>query len=153
MRYWLLKSERDCYSIDDLKHDGKTFWDGVRNYQARNMLRDDMKPGDLCIFYHSSDKPAHAAGVCEVAKEGYPDATQFDAEADHYDSDSDPENPRWFGVDVKFVQKFTRPVAITQLRANKELSNMVMLAPGSRLSVTPLTKQEFEEVVSMGTAT
>src|SRR4051812_44163584 len=110
MRYWLLKTEPGCYGIEDLKRDETTSWGGIRNYQARNMLRDQMKRGDRCLFYHSNAEPAAAVGVCEVVKEGYGDPTQFDPKDDHYDPDSDPRDPRWYCVDVSYESTFARPV-------------------------------------------
>ena len=150
MRHWLLKTEPGCYSLDDLQKDGETLWTGIRNYQARNMLRDEMRPGDLCLFYHSSVDPAAAVGVCRVTKAGEPDPTQFDPKDDHYDPDSDPGNPRWFAVCVAYDSAFARPVAIGDMRKNPRLESMKLLEKGSRLSVLPVTPAEFAEVVKMG---
>lgn len=152
MRYWLLKTEPDCYSLEDLKKDKKTFLSGIRNYQARNFLRDEMKKGDLCLFYHSSADPAGAAGVCEVANDGYPDPTQFDTKDDHYDADSSMDNPRWFAVDVKYDSTFSHLVSIGDMRKNPKLKYMKLLDKGSRLSVLPVSKAEFDEVLNMGKA-
>ncbi len=149
MGYWLLKSEPGCYSIADLKRDKRTMWDGVRNYQARNFLRDGMKKGDLCVFYHSGDTPPAAVGICEVKKEGYPDITQFDPHADHYDADSDTEHPRWFAVDVAYHSTFARPVTLPGMRANERLRGLKLLARGNRLSVLPMTKKEYDEILRM----
>ncbi len=149
MGYWLLKSEPDCYSIHDLRTDTGAGWDGVRNYQARNFLR-AMKKGDRCVFYHSGAPLPSAAGTCHVAGEAYPDHTQFDPAADHYDAQSDPADPRWSMVDIAFESVFAHPVPIAAMRANPRLSGMKLLEKGSRLSVLPLTKQEYEEVVRMG---
>lgn len=115
-QYWLLKSEPNAYSIDDLKSDRVTHWDGVRNYQARNFMRDQMKVGDLCFFYHSNTDPVGIVGVCEVVKESYPDFTAFDPEDPHYDPKSDPDNPRWMMVDVKFKKKFSETLTLKALR-------------------------------------
>lgn len=147
--YWLIKSEPDVYSIDDLEKDKKTYWDGVRNYQARNFLRDEIKIGDKVIFYHSNSEPPSAVGICEVVKEGYPDFTAFDPENPHYDPKSKKEAPTWFMVDIKLVKKFSHPVSIDEMRKNKKLQNMKLLQKGNRLSVIPLTKEEFDEIVKM----
>ncbi|HSG72657.1 MAG TPA: EVE domain-containing protein [Planctomycetaceae bacterium] len=145
-RYWLFKSEESCYSIDDLKRDKTTFWDGIRNYQARNMLRDDVQVGDGVLFYHSSSDPLAIVGTMTVVKLGYPDHTQFDPKADHYDEKSDPENPRWFLVDVKFAGKFPKPITRDLLQSDKVTSGMMVLARGSRLSIQPVTEQEWQAV-------
>ena len=117
-RYWLFKSEETCYSIDDLKRDKTTFWDGIRNYQARNMLRDEVQVGDGVLFYHSSSDPLAVVGSMTLVKPGYPDHTQFDPKADHYDAKADKSDPRWFMVDVKFVGKFPKPVTREDLKSN-----------------------------------
>lgn len=149
MNCWLLKTEPGCYGIDDLKRDKTTSWGGIRNYQARNMLRDTMKKGDLCIFYHSNAEPPCAAGVCIVSKEGYPDPTQFDPRDDHYDDKSSKEEPRWFAVDVSFKQKFKKPVSLQTMRRVAALKNMELLRKGSRLSVMPMTRAELDEIVRL----
>ncbi len=150
-RYWLFKTEPDCFSIDDLKSAPKktTFWDGVRNYQARNMLRDDIKPGDLVFCYHSSVDPLAIVGVMEVVKEGYPDHTAFDPKQDHYDPKSKRDEPTWFMVDVKLVEKFKQPVTRDMLKASKACEKMMVLAKGSRLSIQPVTAGEWEAVMAM----
>ncbi|MCZ7602262.1 MAG: EVE domain-containing protein [Melioribacteraceae bacterium] len=148
--YWLIKSEPDVYSIDDLEKDKKTYWDGVRNYQARNFMRDEMKKGDQVIFYHSNTEPPAAVGICEVVKEGYPDFTAFDPDDKHYDPKSKEDNPTWIMVDVKFVKKFNKPVPITDMKENAKLKDMKLVQRGNRLSVMPLTKTEFDEIVKMG---
>lgn len=147
-KYWLMKSEPDCYSIDDLAGESNktTHWDGVRNYQARNFMRDDMKKGDKVLFYHSNAKPPGVAGVAKVVKESYPDFTAFDARDKHYDPKSKQESPRWFMVDIKFEKKFKRIVSLDELRKVKSLDGMVLLQKGSRLSVQPVTKKQFETV-------
>jgi predicted RNA-binding protein with PUA-like domain len=150
MHYWLLKSEADCYSIDDLRRDTQAYWDGVRNYQARNFLRDGMKKGDLCLFYHSGGNPPAAVGVCRIVGESYPDPTQFDPAADHYDADSDPDNPRWVVVDIAFEKKFAKPVGLDEMKKLPELRAMRLLQRGNRLSVMPVEKAEFETVVRLG---
>jgi predicted RNA-binding protein with PUA-like domain len=144
--YWLFKSEPDCYSFDDLKRDGKTFWSGVRNYQARNFLRDSIKVGDGVLFYHSSCDPMAIAGTAEVVKEGYPDPTAFDPKDDHFDPKSDPANPVWFMVDVKYKKAFPTPVTREALKAEKGLAKMVLLQQGSRLSIQPVTADEWRIV-------
>jgi predicted RNA-binding protein with PUA-like domain len=152
MKYWLIKSEPEVFSIDDLaKSKNKTtHWDGVRNYQARNYMRDEMKLGDKIIFYHSNSEPPGAAGICEVVKEAYPDFTAFDPEDPHYDPKSKRDNPAWMMVDVKFVQKFSKLVSLSEIKSNKKLQKMKLVQPGNRLSVMPVTKEEFDEIVKMG---
>src|SRR6202022_2153490 len=142
-RYWLVKSEPDTFSFSDLlASSGKTTqWDGVRNYQARNTLRDDMKKGDLVFFYHSSAEPTAIVGVAEVVREGYPDHTAFDRSDSHYDPKSNAESPSWFMVDLKAVEALKRPIALAELRGVKGLEKMTLLQKGSRLSVQPGTEQ------------
>jgi predicted RNA-binding protein with PUA-like domain len=147
MRYWLMKSEPGEYSIDDLETDGTTHWDGVRNYQARNLMRDEMVVGDRVLFYHSNAKPPAVVGVAEVARTAYPDHTQFDPEDKHFDPKSDPDNPRWIMVDVKFVEKLPRQVGLPELKEYSELDDMVLLNR-SRLSVQPVTKKQFDFIVA-----
>lgn len=149
--YWLFKSEPDEYSIDDLGKDKNqtTHWDGVRNYQARNFIRDDMKQGDFVLYYHSNSDPKVVAGYCEIVKEGYPDFTQFDPENKHYDEKADPDNPRWFMVDIKLIEKFHTPVTLESIKGNKKLSEMRLVQRGNRLSVMPVTKEEFNEIIKM----
>ena len=127
MRYWLIKSEPDAYGIDDLARDGSTPWTGVRNYQARNFMRDQMKPGDRAFFYHSNCKEPGIVGIAEVSKNAYPDATQFDRKSKYFDAGAKPDNPRWLHVDFRFVKK-TRSVTLTELRKHKALANMRILA-------------------------
>lgn len=148
MNYWLVKSEPDVYSLDDLKEAKKDCWDGVRNYQARNNLK-AMKKGDLCFFYHSRTKPPHVAGICKVVKDAYPDPTAFDPKEKYYDPKSDPENPRWFCPDVRYVRHLPKPVSISQVRETEELEEMV-LVNNTRLSVQPVTEKEFETVCKLG---
>jgi len=152
MKYWLMKSEPEVFSIDDLINakNQTTFWDGVRNYQARNYIRDEMKVGDKVIFYHSNSEPPSAVGVCEIVKEAYPDFTAFDPENPHYDPKSKKDSPTWFMVDIKFVKKFSHFVSINEMRENKKLQNMKLLQRGNRLSVMPLSKDEFNEIIKMG---
>jgi predicted RNA-binding protein with PUA-like domain len=151
MKYWLMKSEPEVFSIDDLKKKKKTFWDGIRNFQARNFMKNEMKKGDKVIFYHSNADPSGAAGVAEVVKEGYPDHTQFDPESDYYESKATPEKPYWYMVDVKFVSKFKKFVPLSEIKENRKLKNMRLVQRGNRLSVMPVEKSEFDEIVKMGT--
>ncbi len=148
-KYWLIKSEPEVYSIDDLKRDGSTHWDGVRNYQARNFMRDEMKEGDEVLFYHSNANPPGVAGVARVVKEGYPDHTAFDSKDSHYDPKSNPANPRWFMVDVGFVEKFGRLVPLSTLGETVGLEEMVV-NKRSRLSVQPVRPEEFKIVKKLG---
>lgn len=149
MNYWLMKSEPEAFSIDDLKKMKRDCWDGVRNYQVRNMMRDDMKKGDLAFFYHSNAKPPGIVGVMEVVKEAYPDHTAFDPEDHHYDPKSDPDNPRWLMIDVQFKQKFKSMVSLDQLRHTKGLEDMLVVRKGSRLSVTPITSKEWKIILAL----
>lgn len=148
-KYWLMKSEPSCFSIDDLKNRPKQteHWDGVRNYQARNFMRDDMSPGDRIFFYHSNCKPPGIIGVAEVASEAYPDHTAFDPTSDHPDSKSTPDNPRWFMVDVKYVEKFDDIIPLDELKKHPELENMPLLRKGNRLSIIPVDKQEWDYIM------
>jgi predicted RNA-binding protein with PUA-like domain len=147
MKYWLMKSEPDECSIDDvLAAPGKkTPWSGVRNYQARNFMRDGMKVGDGVLFYHSSCPEPGIAGLAEVASAAYPDATQFDPKSDYYDAASARDNPRWVNVDVRAVRKI-RLVPLAELRKHKALAKMVLLRPGNRLSITPVTAAEWRYI-------
>jgi len=149
MRYWLMKSEPDEFSIDDLaKAPGrKVAWFGVRNYQARNFMRDQMQLGDEVLFYHSSCPEPGIAGVCTVSKRAYPDATQFDPDSKYYDPKATPESPRWFNVEVKFVRK-TRLLTLPELREHKALANMRLLAKGNRLSITPVDPAEWDYITT-----
>jgi len=151
MNYWLMKSEPDVLSIDDLKNRPKQTepWDGVRNYQARNMLRDEMKKGDLAFFYHSSCEVPGIVGIMEIAKEGYPDPTAFKPNHRYYDLKSKPDKPTWYLVDVKFKRKLKRTIPLTELRDKKPLQNMKLLQKGTRLSVMPVTKKEWEYILSL----
>ena len=142
MQYWLMKSEPDEVSIDDLASLGTVPWFGVRNYQARNFMRDAMNIGDLALFYHSGCAEPGIAGVCEVCSEPYPDATQFDPSSTYYDPKSSPESPRWLLRDVRFVRK-TAYLQLGELRRHSELANMRLLARGNRLSITPVSPEEW----------
>ena len=151
-RYWLMKSEPNVFSIEDLARAPRqtTGWDGVRNYQARNLLRDEIKLGDGVLFYHSSADPPAVAGTAEVVRAGYPDPTQFDPKSDHHDPDARADQPRWYGVDIKHAQTFAHPVPLPVLRATPALRDMVLLRKGSRLSVQPVTTDEWKAIVAMG---
>lgn len=151
-KYWLFKSEPGEFSIDDLAESGNktTYWDGVRNYQARNFMRDEMKKGDGVLFYYSNTEPNAIVGICEVVKEGYADHTQFDPENKHFFPSADPENPVWFMVDIKLVKKLKNPVTLHDVKKNPKLKNMRLVQKGNRLSVMPVTKPEFDEVLKMG---
>lgn len=152
MAYWLMKSEPDCFSIDDLsKRPNQTeSWDGVRNYQVRNMFRDDMKTGDLAFFYHSSCPEPGIYGLMEIVSNAYPDPTQFDPKHEHYDKGAKREEPRWLLVDVKFVSKLKRPVLLDELRANEaKLKGLRVLERGTRLSVTPVTAPHWKTILKL----
>ena len=151
MNYWLFKSEPDAFSIDDLKamKGRRDHWDGIRNYQARNLMRDEMKKGDLGFFYHSSCKVPGVVGVVEVVKEAYPDHTAHNPKEKYYDPKSSEENPRWFMVDVKFKQKFKEIISLESLRQINALSDMVLLRKGSRLSIQPVSKKEWNAILKM----
>lgn len=145
-----MKSEPDCFSIDDLKAEKVTIWDGVRNYQARNIMRDEMKKGDQVLFYHSNAKPPHIAGIAEIASETpIPDPTQFDPKSEYFDEKSSPENPRWMTVKVKFKKKLKDIIPLDQIKNNPKLKEMKVVQRGQRLSVQPVTKKEFDEVLAM----
>ena len=140
-----MKSEPDVFGIDDLANQPKKteHWDGVRNYQARNMMRDEMKKGDLVFFYHSNCKEPGIVGIAEVVKEGYPDFTAFDPKAKYYDAKSDPDNPRWYMVDIKFKRKFKRIITLQELKNYSQLVEMPLLRKGNRLSVMPVGKKQW----------
>jgi predicted RNA-binding protein with PUA-like domain len=147
MSHFLLKSEPNCFSIDDLAREGQTSWTGVRNYQARNILRDDMKVGDLCFFYHSNCCPPAIVGLMRVASEALPDMTALDIHDEHYDPKSTLENPIWITRTMEFVEKFKTPISLTTLKNHPELSQMVVAQKGSRLSVTPVSEEHFDMVL------
>ena len=150
MKYWLMKSEPHVYSWDDLVNDGKTHWDGVRNYQARNIMRDDMKLGDKVLYYHSNCKPPHVAGIAEICKEGYPDFTAFDSNSKYFDPKSDIDNPRWIMVDLKPIKKMKNIVNLSDMRENPALEGMALLMKGQRLSVQPVSEKHFDIICQMG---
>jgi predicted RNA-binding protein with PUA-like domain len=147
-RYWLMKSEPSAYSIDDLKRDKTTLWDGVRNYQARNLMR-EMKVGDEALFYHSNAEPPAVVGIMEISGTAEPDPTQFDSGDSHYDPKATLAKPIWYGVRVKFKKKLARPVTLPEIREQKALQKMVLLNR-SRLSVQPVTEKEFDLISELG---
>jgi predicted RNA-binding protein with PUA-like domain len=149
-RYWLMKSEPDVYSIEDLEKQGTTHWEGVRNYQARNTMRDDMKIGDEVLFYHSNTKPPGVVGIAKVCKESYPDHTAFETSSNYYDAKSDLDSPRWFMVDVEYVSTFKRKVSLNELKEMPGLENMLVIRKGMRLSVQEVSKDEFRIVKKLG---
>lgn len=152
MAYWLMKSEPDCFSIDDLaaRPQRTERWDGVRNYQVRNLFRDQFRIGDRAFFYHSSCAEPGIVGLMRISSEAYPDPTQFDPKADHFDPKSTRENPRWLLVDVTFEEKLTKPVTLATLRANEaKLKGLAVLQPGSRLSVTPVSEAHWNTILRL----
>jgi len=151
MNYWLMKSEPDAFGIDDLyqKPDQTEHWDGVRNYQARNMMRDEMKLGDLVFFYHSNCAMPGIVGVMEVVRESYPDFTAFDPDNDHFDPKSDPANPRWFMVDVKHVKTLYRPITLQELKQEPQLADLALVRRGNRLSIMPISKAQWDFILAM----
>jgi len=150
VNYWLMKSEPDVYPYEQLVEDGSTHWDGVRNYQARNMMRDEMKIGDLVLYYHSNFKPPHVAGVARVCKEGYPDHTSWDSSGKYFDPKSTPEHPRWFMVDIEPVMELERIVPLQDVRDNPACSQMLLVRKGQRLSIQPVELNDFKTILSMG---
>ena len=149
MAYWLMKSEPDVYGIDDLKRDKVEPWDGIRNYQVRNMFRDQMKVGDLAFFYHSNCKPPAVVGIMTIASEAYPDHTQFDPKSRYYDAKSDKGNPRWLLVDVKYKRKLKREITLQELKENKKLKDFRLNQKGNRLSVIPVKKSEWDLILDL----
>ena len=149
MAYWLMKSEPDTYSIDDLKRDGRDMWDGIRNYQARNMMRDDMRIGDKVLFYHSNCAEPAAVGIARVSSKPYPDPTQFDPESKYYDPKSSPDDPRWCLVDVAFVRKLKRPITLAELRDAPGLDGLILTRRGNRLSVMPVSDEHWERILDL----
>ncbi|NNE70358.1 MAG: EVE domain-containing protein [Rhodothermales bacterium] len=147
-RYWLMKSEPYVYSFEDLQRDGKTHWDGVRNYRARNFLRDEIKVGDRVLYYHSNAKPSCIVGLATVVRDGYPDFTAWDPESDHPDPRSPEDNPRWFMVDIRADEPLPNPVSLQDAKANPKLKEMVLVR-NPRLSVQPVKKEEWDEVLRM----
>lgn len=150
-QYWLMKSEPSEFSISDLQRVGREPWDGIRNYQVRNMMRDQMQVGDKALFYHSNaGKETGVVGSMTIASVAYPDATQFDPKSAHPDPKSDPDNPRWLLVDVVYESTFVTPVLLSDLRADARFSDMQLLAKGNRLSIMPISKKHFDRIVRLG---
>ncbi len=151
MRYWLMKSEPDAFGIDDLEQrPGQTeHWDGVRNYQARNMMRDDMKMGDEVFFYHSNCDQPGVVGIAKVVKESYPDFTAFDPDNKHFDPKSDPQKPTWFMVDVQFVRKLKRTISLQELKQMPELADLALVRRGNRLSIMPVRVEEWSFILGL----
>jgi len=151
MAYWLMKSEPDTFSLDDLRDrpNSTEHWDGVRNYQARNMMRDQMKLGDKVFFYHSSCPQPGIAGIAEVVREAYPDSSAQNPASRYFDPKASPENPRWFMVDVRFERKFERLLPLAALKAEPALGEMLLVQKGSRLSIMPVTPEEWRQIMTM----
>lgn len=144
-----MKSEPDAYSIDDLERDRREPWDGIRNYQARNMMRDDMRVGDEIFFYHSSCKEPGIVGIARVASEPYPDPTQFDPESRYFDPKSDPDDPRWCLVDVEFVRRLARTITLTELKDQPELDGLLVARRGNRLSIMPVSSAHWARILEL----
>jgi predicted RNA-binding protein with PUA-like domain len=151
MKYWLMKSEPDVFSIDDLQAmPGRTdSWEGVRNYQVRNMMRDEMAVGDLAFFYHSNCKEPGIAGIIKIVRRGYPDLTAFDPQARYYDPNSDPSSPRWYMVDVRFVRKLKRVITLGELKTHDALSELPLLRRGNRLSIIPISNAHWDYMLAL----
>ncbi len=148
-KYWLLKSEPITYSIDQLERDRLSRWEGVRNYQARNFMTEQMQVDDLAIFYHSNTKPPGAAGICRISQPAIPDFTAWDLASDYFDPASMPDKPRWYMVEVEFVRKFPRLVSLSEMREDPELEGMLLLQKGQRLSIQPLTFEYFQQICNL----
>ncbi|MBN1378863.1 MAG: EVE domain-containing protein [Gammaproteobacteria bacterium] len=149
MRYWLMKSEPDTYSIDNLKGDGIGHWDGVRNYQVRNMMRDDMSKGDQAFFYHSNCKNPGIAGIMTISRNAYPDFTAWDNTSKYYDPKSNERNPQWLMVDVTYKRNLARFISLTELKQHTQLAGMLILRRGNRLSITPITENEWNFILQL----
>ena len=147
--YWLMKSEPNSYSIKDLQRDKTAFWDGVRNYQARNFMVRDMKVGDRVLFYHSNAKPSGVAGLAQVCRKACPDLTALDKKSQYYDPKSSKDHPRWQAVTVRFVENFNKIISLGELRRERALKKMSLLKKGQRLSVLPITQKEYDYIVQM----
>ena len=150
IRYWLMKCEPDAYSIDDLERDGRASWEGVRNYQARNFMRDEMQVGDKVLFYASNAEPSGVTGLAEVVRDGYPDHTAWTAGHTYFDEGSSADKPRWFMVDIGFVARFAATISLDTLKQTAGLEDMMVTKKGSRLSVQPVTRAEYEIVRKLG---
>ncbi len=149
MAHWLMKSEPDAYSIADLERDRREPWDGIRNYQARNMMRDEMRVGDEVFFYHSSCKEPGIVGIARVASKAYPDPTQFDAKSRYYDPKSDADNPRWHLVDVEFVRRLRRVIPLRELKDRPELDGLLLTRRGNRLSIMPVCDEHWARILEL----
>ncbi|MBT8106776.1 MAG: EVE domain-containing protein [Gammaproteobacteria bacterium] len=149
MAYWLMKSEPDAYGIDDLERDQREPWDGIRNYQARNMMRDDMKVGDEAFFYHSNCKEPGIVGIMKIASEPYPDPTQFDRKSKYFDPKSSKDDPRWILVDVQFVRKLDRTISLTEIKATKGLDGLILTRKGNRLSIMPIENKHWNKLLRL----
>jgi predicted RNA-binding protein with PUA-like domain len=155
LNYWLIKSEPDAFSIDDLKNapGGKDHWDGIRNYQARNFMRDDMQKGDLAFFYHSNCKPPGIVGICEIVSGAYPDHTAFDSNEKYFDPKSDPDNPRWLMVDVKFRRETHRLISLQEIKEHADrLDGLALIRRGNRLSIMPVSKEHWDYILTLESA-
>ena len=149
MNHWLMKSEPDAFSIDDLKRKRREAWDGVRNYQARNFMRDGMRPGDQVFFYHSNCAVPGIVGIAEVATDAYPDPSQFDPKSKYFDPGSSRDNPRWMLVDVKFVKKLKRTISLDEMKGDRALDGMALLRKGNRLSVMPVEAAHWRHILTL----
>ncbi len=151
-KYWLFKSEPNDFSIDDLQNSigKKTYWDGIRNYQARNFIRDDMRKGDGVLFYHSNAEPLAVVGYCEIVKEAYPDHTQFDPDNKHFDPTALQKEPRWYMVDIRLSEIFKHLIILKEIKENPKLKDFRLIQRGNRLSVFPVNKKEWDEILKMG---
>jgi predicted RNA-binding protein with PUA-like domain len=147
--YWLFKTDPDDFSVEDLKKSSTVNWSGVRNYQARNFLRDEIKAGDEILFYHSNDDPPAIVALCKVVKEGYADDTQFDPEDEHFYPSAERDNPVWYQVDIQLTKELKKRVTLPQMKENKNLKDMRLLQRGNRLSVMPVTSEEFKVIKKM----
>ena len=149
MNYWLMKSEPDAYSIDDLKRDRREPWDGIRNYQARNMMRDDMNIGDLAFFYHSNCKEPGIVGVMKIASEPYPDPTQFDKKSKYFDPKSNKDDPRWCLIDVAYKRKLKRTITLAEIKEARGLDGLILTRKGNRLSIMPIEKKHWDKLLNL----
>ncbi len=149
MKYWLMKSEPDAYSIDNLKEDKKSLWDGIRNYQARNFMMKEMSKGDQVLFYHSNAKPPGIIGLAEVSKNAQPDPTAFDKKSKYFDEKSSKENPRWHCVEVKYKKKFKQLISLEELKENTKFKEMLVVQRGQRLSIQPVSKKHYDLICNM----
>jgi len=147
--HWLMKSEPDVYSIDDLQRDGREMWDSIRNYQARNMMRDDMRIGDEVFFYHSNCKEPAVVGIMKVASEPYPDPVQFDESSKYFDPKSSKDEPRWILVDVEFVRKLDKPITLAEIKAHPGFDDMILTRRGNRLSIMPVSREHWDLILTL----